>query len=511
MLTVKELCDFAAAKYYDNTAFVQFEGKNNSQEITFKELARRVCCLQAGMISQGISGSHIAVIGETSIDWITLYLATVSGCGILVPIDKELDSETIVKQINATDVDYIFCSDNCRSKINNVLLECKQVKGVFRLSYDDMPKDMAQPGLIQIDPDKTCLILYTSGTTGSNKGVMLSNRNIMSMLDGTLKLLRYRKSSLSVLPIHHAYELHSHILPCLYYGTTVYINDDMKYLIKNLECSGAEMTCVVPMMLEFMVGRFKKTLKNCDMSNKEEIKHSIFGNLKMIVCGGAPLKQEMVDCLSDEGIKVCNGYGMTECSPALTINPFKRIKRGSVGKIIPTVQMRVADQNADGYGELQVLGDSVMKGYYKDPDATAKVFTEDGWFKTGDIGYIDEDNYVYIIGRKKNLIILSNGENVVPEEIERQLYKAIPYIKECVVYAKNDAHGLTTEVYLDPEFCEKNGLENITHKKQFIQNDLNIFNSHVSGYIRIYNVVVRESEFEKSTSQKIQRYKNGEK
>ena len=511
MLTIKELCDYTAAKYSDNAAFVQFEGKNNAREITFKELANRVECLRAGMITKGISGSHIAVIGETSIDWITLYLATVSGCGVLVPIDKELDTATVAKQINAADVDYIFCADSCRAKINGILPECGAVKEVFGLLYDDMPKAAARPDAIQIDPDETCLILFTSGTTGANKGVMLTNRNVMSMLRGGDRLFQYPKSSLSVLPIHHGYELHSHILFCLYCGTTVYINDDMKYLFKNLVRSGAEMSCMVPMMLEFMVGRIKKALQSNRTDTKEEMKHAVFGNLKMIVCGGAPLKQETVDFLYDMGIKVHNGYGMTECSPTLTFNPFCETKHNSVGCVLPTVRMRVADKNTDGYGELQVSGDSVMKGYYKDPDATAEVFTADGWFRTGDIGYIDEDNYVYIKGRKKNLIILSNSENVVPEEIEQQLYSAMPYIKECVVYAADDAPGLTVAVYLDSEFCKNNGLETTALKRRFVQNDLNAFNARVTGYKRIYDIVVRDSGFDKNAVQKIQRFKKGEK
>ncbi len=511
MRTVKELLDYAAAKYQERNAFIQFDGNRTPREITFKELADRVECLRGGMISEGLSGAHIAVIGETSIDWITLYLATVSGCGILVPIDKELDTETIVRQIGAADVDYIFCSDRCRAKIDDALRECKSVKGVFRLSYDDMPKGTVSPGSIQIDPDKVHLILYTSGTAGENKGVMLTNRNIMSMIHGSIRLFRYPESSLSVLPVHHAYELHPHILCCMYCGTTVYINDDMKYFIGNLARSEAEMTCVVPMMLEFMVRRMKKALQSRDMVAKEEIKHDIFGNLKMITCGGAPLKQETVDFLGNIGIKIYNGYGMTECSPVLTFNPFCEMKCNSVGCVLPTVRMRVVDKNAEGHGELQVSGDSVMKGYYKDPKATAAVFTPDGWFRTGDIGYIDEDNYVYLLGRKKNLIILSNGENVAPEEIENRLCAEISYIKECIVYAGNDAPGLTAEVYLDSDFCGKNGLNNTALKKQFLQNDLNAYNAHMPGYKRIYNVVVRESELDKNALQKIKRYKNGEK
>ena len=238
---------------------------------------------------------------------------------------------------------------------------------------------------------------------------------------------------------------------------------------------------------------------------KADVRHAVFGSLKFIISGGAAIKEETVAFLDNIGIRTYIGYGVTECSPVLTFNPFGRIKHGSVGRVLPTIRMRVADKNTDGYGELQVSGDSIMKGYYKDPEAAAGVFTEDGWFKTGDIGYIDEDDYVYLKGRKKNLIILSNGENVVPEEIEQLLYQAIPCIKECIVYAEDNAPGLSAEVYLDPEFCMDKGLDNAALKKQFVQTGINAYNAHTSGYKRIYDIVVRESEFEKNSVQKIRR------
>lgn len=505
MLTVKELCDYAADKYSDSKAFVQFTGDSGCREITFRELADRVESLRAGMISEGLSDSHIAVIGETSIDWMILYIAAVSGCGILVPIDKELDTATIAGRINAADVEYIFCSDKYRKKIDDVLPECSSVRKVFRLSYDDMPKGNAQSVGMPIDPDKTCLIIYTSGTTGANKGVMLTNRNILTMICGCNMLIKLPKSTLSVLPVSHAYELHPHILHGLYCGTTVYINDDMKYLIRNIVRSKAEMTCMVPMMIEYLVHRMQKELQSSDDGMKADIRHAVFGSLKFIISGGAAIKEETVAFLDNIGIRTYIGYGVTECSPVLTFNPFGKIKHGSVGRVLPTIRMRVADKNTDGYGELQVSGDSIMKGYYKDPEAAAGVFTEDGWLKTGDIGYIDEDDYVYLKGRKKNLIILSNGENVVPEEIEQLLYQAIPCIKECIVYAEDNAPGLSAEVYLDPEFCMDKGLDNAALKKQFIQTEINAYNAHTSGYKRLYDIVVRESEFEKNSVQKIRR------
>ena len=505
MLTVKELCDYAAVKYSGSKAFVQLTGDSGCREITFRELADRVESLRAGMISEGLSGSRIAVIGETSIDWMILYIAAVSGCGILVPIDKELDTATIAGRINAADVEYIFCSDKCRKKIDDALQECSSVRRVFRLSYDDMPKGNVQSADMPVDPDKTCLIIYTSGTTGANKGVMLTNRNILTMICGCNMLIKLPKSTLSVLPVSHAYELHPHILHGLYCGTTVYINDDMKYLIRNIVRSKAEMTCMVPVMIEYLVHRMQKELQSSDEGMKADIRQAVFGSLNFIISGGAAIKEETVAFLDNIGIRTYIGYGVTECSPVLTFNPFGRIKHGSVGRVLPSIRMRVADKNIDGYGELQVSGDSIMKGYYKDPEATAGVFTEDGWFKTGDIGYIDEDDYVYIKGRKKNLIILSNGENVVPEEIEQLLYQAIPSIKECIVYAEDNAPGLSTEVYLDPEFCLDKGLDNVALKKQFVQAGINAYNAHTSGYKRIYDIVVRESEFEKNSVQKIKR------
>lgn len=506
MHTIKEMCDYAAGKYADRNAFVQYRGNAEPLEITYKELAEKAKSLRAGLLAEGISGSHIAVIGETSIEWMILYLAVVSGCGVLVPIDKEHDPETIVKQINTADVEYIFCSDQCREKINDALPKCRSVKRVFRLAYSDMPKTNPQPEGIPVDPDKTCLIIYTSGTTGANKGVMLTNRNILTVICGCNMLMKYPQSSLSILPINHAYELHAHILLSMYFGTTVYINDDMKYVIRNLRKSNVEMICAVPMVAEFLADRMKKAMKNNITDTEEKIRYSVCGNLKMMICGGAALKQETEEFLNNIGIVVYTGYGMTECSPVLAVNPIERLKRGSVGRVLPTVRMRVADKNTDGYGELQVSGDSIMKGYYKDPESTAASFTEDGWFKTGDIGYIDKDEYVYIKGRKKNLIILSNGENVVPEEIEQHLYQTIPCIKECIVYADDCAPGLTAEVYLDPEYCLKNGIDNTAFKKQYIQECINDFNAHTSGYNRIYDIVVRESEFEKNSVQKIRRF-----
>lgn len=268
---------------------------------------------------------------------------------------------------------------------------------------------------------------------------------------------------------------------------------------------------MVPMMIEYLVRVMQKEMKGSDRDKITDIRRAVFGDLRFIISGGALIKEETVAFLDEIGISTYIGYGVTECAPVLTFNPFGRIKHGSVGRVLPTIRMRVADKNTDGCGELQVSGDNVMKGYYKDPEATAGVFTEDGWFKTGDIGCIDEDEYVYLKGRKKNLIILSNGENVVPEEIEQMLYQAIPCIRECMVYAKDGAPGLTAEVYPDPEFCLEKGLINASLKKQFIQTGINAYNANMPGYRRICDIVVRESEFEKNSVQKIRRPDTGRK
>ena len=551
--TVYQIMDHARQHYPTKAAYRQMESRTEESSITFGQFAENVEALRAALWQRGCKGSHIAILGETSHEWISVYLAVVSGVGVCVPIDKELPPETMATQFNFAEITTLFCSKGCLKKLQKVLPDCETIQTVVVMrgkgdeAVEGVDSVLYLPDLLEegrgllrqkgeralppaIDPDATSLIIYTSGTTGANKGVMLCNRNVMGTLRGCARLLHYPDVSFSVLPVNHSYELHAHIMSCMYCGTTVCINNDLKYLVKNLERFQPEMSCMVPMMLDLLVRKLKKQIAD---SGKQEqfdrmvtltkalrkahidVRRKVFaevlqplgGKLRMIICGGAALSQDTVDFLSSVGIQIYNGYGITECAPVAAVNPLLRARKFSVGHLLPTMEARIADPDEDGNGEIQLRGDNVMQGYFKAPEDTLKVFTKDGWFRTGDIGHIDKNNFLYISGRLKNLIILPNGKNVSPEEIEESLMKHIPYIKECVVYADEANSGIHAICYLDPEFRAENGLNAPELAKAFMLEDFEKFNSEMPGYKKIADFEIVDREFEKSTTHKIQRFK----
>ena len=552
--TLYEILLHAKSNYPNRTAYRQLENRKEESEITFEDFAYNVDALRAALVCLEYGKKHFAVCGEGSIEWLTVYLAVTAGVGVCVPIDKELSPETMEKQLDFSDSELVFCSAKSVKKLQKALPLCEKIKTVVVMRSDDVSpfkgicenaltltaliedgkKRLCMRGgslvLPEIDPDATSVIIYTSGTTGANKGVALTNRNVMGTLRGCARLLHYPKTSISVLPVNHSYELHAHLMSCMYCGTTVCFNDDLKHILKNLERFAPEMSCMVPMMLDLIVRKLKKGIadsgkekqfkKAVKLSNAlrkigidkrqklfAEILKPLGGNLKMIISGGAALSQDTADFLENIGITVYNGYGITECSPVVAVNPGAKVKKNSVGLLLPTMKVRIFEPDEFGNGEIQLSGDNVMKGYYKDSADTEKVFTADGWFRTGDIGHVDKDNFLYISGRLKNLIILPNGKNIYPEEIEETLMNHIPYIKECVVYADKDNTGIYAVVFIDRMFAMENGLDTPEKEKDFMKNDFNAFNSAVPSFKRIADFDITDKEFEKSSSHKIQRFK----
>lgn len=542
-----------AKKYHpEKIAFKQFESKSIISEITHGEFYDRTEALRAALYSCGYVGKHIALLGESSHEWVSTYLAITGGVGVCVPIDRELPPETMAKQIKYADVDTVFCSKRSLRKFKQVLAVCDCIKTVVVMrsdsadSLDGVGNVITMQSLIEqgktvlsekgkaavpatVDPEELCVIIYTSGTTGANKGVMLTNKNIVGTLKGCGQLLRFPETTISVLPINHSYELHAHIMSCLYCGTTICINDDLKHIVKNLEIFAPEMSCMVPVMLDLIVRKLKKAITDGGKEKKfyrgvkisnmlrkigidkrreffKDILTPLGGNLKFIICGGAALSQDVIDFLDNIGIAVYNGYGITECSPVAAVNAPQANRENSVGYVLPTVRVRIDSPNKEGNGEIQIIGDNVMKGYYKLPEDTAKVFTEDGWFRTGDIGHLDKDHFLYVNGRLKNLIILSNGKNIFPEEIEDSLMNHIEYIKECVVFANDENNGIYAMIYPDPEFLTEKGI-GFEEIKSYMQNDINEFNSLMPGFKRLTDFEIVDKEFEKSTTHKIQRFK----
>lgn len=551
--TLYQILEYAKDNYPDKAAYRQPEGKENESSVTFSQVYENTNALRAALVKHGFASKHIALFGETSHEWITSYLAVVSGVGVAVPIDKELSPETIAKQLNFSETEIVFCSERGLRKLKKALPECESVSTLVVMrdkkavdTEDDKNvlylRELVEEGkkLIKeekdrylpekILPDETCVIIFTSGTTGANKGVMLTNHNIMGTLRGCARLLHYPSSSFSVLPVNHSYELHAHIMSSMYCGTTVCINDDLKNLVRNLERFKPEMSCMVPVMLELLVKKLKKQISESgkealfyrmikvsdalrkvgiDLRRKffAEVFSALGGNLKMIICGGAALSQETIDFLTSIGIDIYNGYGITECSPVVAVNPLHKSRRGSVGHILPTMEVRIDNPDENGNGEIQLHGDNVMPGYYNAPEDTFKVFTEDGWFRTGDIGHLDSDSFLYINGRLKNLIILPNGKNVFPEEIEEAMIKSMPFISECVVYADEENSGIFAICYLDSDFCRENSLSDEQSQKAYMQPFMDSFNSSMPAFKRITEFYITDKEFEKNTTHKIQRFK----
>lgn len=541
---IRELTVRASTLFADKTAFRQIDSNHHIADYTFAQLEQDRLALGTKLLDLGMEGYHIAVLSENSYAWVLSYLAVVCGVGVAVPLDKELLKEDIAMLLKKSDADAIICSETYLGLVNDILSMCPSIKSVivmnpsgpYHASYD-LPTLIKKGRMLlhlgnnaylekAIDPEEMCEILFTSGTTGPNKGVMLSHKNFIADLYGFMHYIKVTSVSFSVLPMHHSFESTCHILGILYTGNMLCFNDSLKHLMKNIALFKPGMSLMVPLFLEVM---YKQIWQEAKKGNLEKqliygIKFSNFlrkfgidhrrlffkpilekfgGNLQQIVCGGAPLRNDLIKKFDEIGINLINGYGITECAPVISTNASAWKKKGTVGRLLPGCIVRIAEPDKSGNGEIQIAGDMVMLGYYKDEENTKEVFTQDGYFKTGDLGHLDRANFLYITGRKKNLIILPNGKNVSPEELEAAV-GTIPYIKEVMVYAKKSEGGeiIAADVFLDSQYLSMNPIENIEQK---LDQDIRRLNSSLPVYKRISKVAVMECEFEKTTTKKIKR------
>jgi len=478
------------------------------------------------------------LIGESSYNYVVCYLAIVNWVGVIVPIDKELSDDEVAKQLRICDAAAVFCSDIQAQRMPAIQNECPDIQQVIK---PHMLKQLIAAGQEilakgepiafdpKVDAGKTCSIIFTSGTTGANKGVMLCHRNITAVLHSALSMFKLADTYFSVLPINHTVEMNLFILGSLYAGFTVCFNDGLKNIKENLKIFKPDMSMMVPMLVDHLHKNIWKEAQKSGQAAKlrigilisnllrkfgVDLRSKLFapildglgGNLKLIFCGGAPLNPVLVKSFSDIGIDIYNGYGITECSPLVSSNcPLSQVP-GSVGSVAPDCEVRISETSEDGTGEIQVKGDNVMLGYYKDEEATRKSFTEDGWFKTGDIGCLDKDGNVFITGRAKNLIISDNGKNVCSEELEECLMNQISYLREVVVYATKDKIGhdriIAADAFLDPQYIIETGLE---RARVLLKADVAKVNKHLAKFKRISLVNIRETEFDKTTTKKIKR------
>lgn len=560
--SIRDILDYAASTYGDAILYRYFTDGSEIGELSYRQFREQVDALGTALAARGLRTSTIAVLSESRPEWMLTFCAVVCGGGVIVPMDKELQEDQICNFLDRAGAEAIFCSHRFAEKLKARSGDLPSLRYIFDFDSasgegeegddEDFSHLLLKGGLLlsdgyveytkaRFDTSKPCTLLFTSGTTGTSKGVLLSQDNLTACIYHSLNMVNIHRGDVlfSVLPLHHTYELVCAEFGGLCIGATICFNNSLKYFLRNIKIFQPTGMILVPL---FLTTIYKKICDEIHKKNRDrlvknaitvtkalrkvgldlrgavfsEVTNALGGKLKNIICGGAPMDPELVDRFGEFGITVCQGYGISECSPLVCVVPYTAMKFGSVGlpaygtqvKIVQTDESeRELDAPPYAIGEICVKSEQVMIGYYEDEEATAAAFNNEGYFRTGDYGYLDEEGYLYITGRKKNIIILSNGKNVYPEEIEEFLYK-IDLIKECVVLARAQEGAeeelITAVIYPDFDQLQGKSDEEVIAA---IKAEVAKVNKQLPVFKQIRNVELRKTEFEKTTTQKIIRYK----
>ncbi len=540
--------------YADHVAFmIKKERGGPYIDVTTREFADDVDAFGTALLHHIDRGSRVAILAETRYEWYVSYLSVTNGVGIVVPLDKELPGQEIASMLNRAEVNTLIYSAAKQKLVDEIIDDIPDVK-----CFISMDRQVDREGLLffedlmaegrkfltegertfldaPIDPEAMTILLFTSGTTAEAKAVMLSQRNICANLEGMCSLLYIGPEDrfLSVLPLHHTYECTCGFLCQVYRGCTIAVCEGLRYITQNIKESQPTMICVVPLMLEmFHRAIMRKAKATKKMARKFELgrkltgfllklgidrRRQIFapvhenfgGNLRMLISGGAPVDPRILRDMQSLGIACLQGYGLTECAPILALNRDVDFKDHAAGLPLPGVEMKIIDPDEDGIGEFVGRGPNVMLGYYKNPEATAEAIDEEGFYHTGDLGYIDEDGLCIITGRKKNVIVSKNGKNVFPEEIEL-LLSLSPYVAESLVSGERSQRGdviMTATIYPDMEAVEEalGPDPKVEAIQTLLEEEVKKVNQRLVSYKHIRRVVYRDAEFEKTTSRKIRR------
>lgn len=530
--SIREMLMMAVNEDGEKIAYKFKNPDGTVREVTYIEFHQTVEALGASLTEMGLGSSHIAIVSENRYDWIVTYLTVLQSAGVFVPIDRQLTTKEKLHLLTDSESEAVFFSkqyltwfvENKASMPNIKAFICFDIDndtdGIIsykRLIAEGAKLDKTAYDSLKSNENELKMLVYTSGTTGIAKGVMLSEHNLVSGVYYGLQVSRIYDTALSILPYHHTYESVCDILVNIHSHATLCINSVMRELVSDMQLYHPTNIYIVPAIAEFIYFLIMKNLKEKGKLKtfKKGVKiskaalrlgidirpklfaelHNLFGGkLRKIVCGGAPIRPEMGEFFNDIGIPMTGGYGITECSPLVSVNDESSNDFNTAGHRLACLQWRIDEPNGEGIGEIAVKGDVVMLGYYKMPDKTAEAI-RDGWFFTGDYGYITPDDQICITGRKKNIIVLSNGKNIYPEEIEN-LIMNIDCISEVVVRglknSKGDEHALEAEVYLNEE-------KNESEVKALISEAL----AELPNYKKITKVVIRKEPFPKTTSNKI--------
>lgn len=552
---MRSLVEEAAQNFPEDIAISYKEHYSDKEvkRVSFTQWRDDVRSIGTELIARGLREKTIALIGENSYGWCCSFFAIMAIGSVVVPVDKDLNIDDIKGIIDTTESEALIFGKASEDKISEILSNkgFSTVSKLFSIADSSKVADIQEVTSLnslivagakryadgdnsyydyKIDTNKLASIVFTSGTTGKGKGVMLSQANIG--LDMTLGMYNFdiTKKTLHVLPPHHTFGSTVNYVGHLSQGCEVYISSGIKHVSDEIREQQPTHLILVPAFLEVMnkkiwaaarkggkEGLLKGMMALSNFLRKFgiDIRRKLFksvlkpfgGKLEMIICGGAKLDEDIIRTFDSIGITVLNGYGITECSPLISANRNKYQKPGSVGTPILACRVKIDNPDENGEGEICVKGPNVMLGYFKNPEATAEAFDKDGYFHTGDYGRLDEEGWIYITGRKKNLIILSNGKNIYPEELEAELQK-IEGVSEVVVYAgeskvQKDKITIVAEIYPDFDLLKARGVEN---PQSYFDDQVKLINSKLPVYKAIKRVKLRDTEFQKNTSRKIVRF-----
>lgn len=537
---LKQMLAVSVETYGEKTLFMQKEN-GAYRSYTYREYGNDVNALGTALLAKGLGGKKIIVTGENCYAWVASYMAVICGVGVVVPVDKEIPAEELANIAAVSEASAVIYSSKCEEKVASI------DPRVERIPFEALPaliengRELLEEGNTEylraaIDPHALSSLIFTSGTTGVSKGVMLSHRNICFNLSEMCRMVYISPNDLflSVLPLHHAYECTCGFLCQVYRGCAVAFSEGLRHITKNMQEVHPTIINCVPLLLDTMYRKIWSNIRKNKLEKKVQamiaatnaipneklrmaakkrvfatVHKSFGGKLRLFISGGAAVDPMVSAGLRDLGISVLQGYGLTECAPLAALNRDTFYNDASAGLATPNALLDIYDMQDDGTGEIRYKGDNVMLGYYRMPELTAEVI-RDGWFYTGDLGYLDKDGFLHITGRKKNVIVTSNGKNIFPEELETYLCRN-PYVAEAVVVGfinpKKKDYDIVAIIYPDRERMEE------TFGKDFTEAQLDTelrravaeVNGTVQSYKRIETFVLRGEEFPKNASRKIKR------
>ena len=551
---LKDMLVQSTELYSENEAFYIKSEEGNYKGIKYREFKKEVDAFGTALVDLGLKGKSIAVIGENRYEWCLAYLAVANGVGIIVPLDRELPADEIENLLIRSHAAAVVFSGKHEKDMRRISAALPQVEHFISMdAEDDDNRFLSMKKLIQkgsdlmdtgdrsyieatIDPEAFGILIFTSGTTDLAKGVMLSHKNIVTNIMSVCSVLYIddTDSTLCILPLHHTYACTTSFLLMLYNGCRISFIEGLRHIAKNMKDTGPTIIMAMPLLLESMYKKIWDSIKKqkstykvkaalliskmlllagIDIRKKlfRQIHENVGGRLRLIISGAAALDPDVSRGFRQFGIPLMQGYGLTECSPIVTVNQLQKFRDDSIGLPLPCNEAMLYKPNKEGIGELVVKGDNVMLGYFENSLATEKAL-RDGWFHTGDMGKMTREGFFSLTGRKKNVIVTKNGKNIYPEEVEEYLGKS-PFIAESMVYGKDDEASEETFVYAiivpDMDMIKHRlGKSQVTEDEVFMIIDAEVknVNKKMPLYKRIRQFTIRKEEFAKTSTKKIKRY-----